>query len=286
MLDLHVHSTASDGTLLPKEIAERGADFSLFALTDHDNTFGIDEFLSASSSAQGIRLAGIELAPLAGEGYIKFHLLGLGIDHRNSELQDFLLFLRRKRNERNEQIISNLQKLGMKITFDDVLAEVTNGEVVARPHIGRALAKLGYVKDISDAFNRFIGDTCEAYASTHRYHPCPAKTIELIHSVGGIAIMAHPKYWTSDLKRLRSGLAELKDKGLDGIEAIYQANTQGETVDHLMIAKSLGLLVTAGSDFHGLNKPMITLGMQVDDDEKFIAPLVERLVKYGSKFVK
>ncbi len=286
MLDLHVHSTASDGTFSPKTIAEQGAGFSVFALTDHDNTFGAEEFLSYPVEPGKIRLAGVELAPLAGKGYVKFHMLGLGIDYNNSELQDFLSFLRRKRNERNEQIIANLRRSGMNITFDDVKAEVTNGDIVARPHIARALTRLGCATGIKDAFNRFIGDTCEAYVSTHRYHPSPVDTIRLIHAAGGMAIMAHPKYWTDDLKKLRSGLAELKECGLDGIEAIYQANTQGETVEHLLVAKELDLLVTAGSDFHGANKPTVTLGMQVDDDEKFIAPLVERLVKYGSEFVK
>ncbi len=280
MLDLHAHSTASDGTVSPKELARQGCELSIFALTDHDNTSGIGEFLSKAPQSGKIRLAGVELAPLAGEGYVKFHMLGLGIDHDNSELQDFLSFLRKKRIERNECIIANLRRLGIEITFDDVISEVTNGEIVARPHIGRALMRLGYARDIKDAFNRFIGDGCEAYDSAKRYHPNPVDTIRLIHSTGGIAVMAHPKYWTSDLKMLRNGLAELKANGLDGIEAIYQANTQGETVDHLLIAKELDLIVTAGSDFHGLNKPTITLGMQVDDDEKIIAPILRRLEYY------
>ena len=99
----------------------------------------------------------------------------------------------------------------------------------------------------------------------------------MIHAAGGVAVMAHPRYWTKDPAHLREGLARLKVRGLDGIEAVYQANEPEETIDHLRAAKELGLCMTAGSDFHGAHKPTITLGMAVDGERTFIAPFLERL---------
>jgi hypothetical protein len=110
-----------------------------------------------------------------------------------------------------------------------------------------------------------------------RYHPEPSEACAVIHAAGGVAVMAHPRYWTDDPVRLREGLARLKVCGLDGVEAVYQANELGETVEHLRAAQALGLCVTAGSDFHGANKPSIRLGMRVKDEAEFIAPFLERL---------
>ena len=274
MIDLHCHSTCSDGTFSPEELADMGRDFAVFAITDHDNCDGGARFLEASRGQKGVRLAGIELSLESGKGFGEFHMLGLGIDPSDAGLARFLEEIRRGRNDRNERMVAKLCELGMPITMEEVLAE-SGGDVVARPHLARALMKRGYVGSIAEAFAKAIGPGCPAYCS--RFHPRPEAAIAVVHAAGGVAVMAHPQSWTKDPSALRSGLAKLKDAGLDGIEAVYQANPPGVTIDHLLAANELGLAVSAGSDFHGENKPTITLGMNVDNEEEFIAPLLARL---------
>jgi predicted metal-dependent phosphoesterase TrpH len=278
VIDLHVHSTASDGTFAPAELAEKGRDFSVMALTDHDNMDGVDEFLSASASSSGLRLPGIELSVDPGEGYGHFHMLGLGID---TSYEPFKAFLRRildGRNERNERMIANFARIGIEIPPDEI-AGYAHGEVLARPHFAAWLVDHGFAADKMVAFKTYLtpGSPPETRCYASRYRPDPGEAIDLIHAAHGVAIMAHPRFWTTDPAMLRSSLRRLKDRGLDGIEAVYQANEPEETIAHLRAAKEIGLCVTAGSDFHGAHKPTITLGMSVDDERTFIAPFLERL---------
>ena len=285
MLDLHVHSTASDGTVSPAELAERGRGFTVMALTDHDNCDGVEEFLSTHNSQltthNCLRLSGIELSVEPGEGYGKFHLLGLGIDPRHEGLRRFLRRILEGRNARNEKILARFAEIGIGIPPDEI-ATYAHGEVLARPHFARWLMDHGYASDIKTAFNTYLTPASppETNCYVTRYHPDPGEAFDVIHAAGGVAVMAHPRYWTKDSVRLRKGLAKLKVRGLDGIEAMYQANEPDETIDHLRAAKELGLCVTAGSDFHGANKPTIPLGMEVDNEETFIAPFLERLTHW------
>ena len=274
MIDLHCHSTCSDGTFTPEQLAEKGRDYSVFALSSHDNCDGCARFLAASREHAGLRLAGIELSIDPGEGYSKFHLLGLGVDPSSLRLNAFLDQIRAGRNERNRKIVARLAELGMPINEEELL-KYANGKIVARPHIARVLMDHGWATSVKDAFERILGDGRPGYVT--RYHPAQAEAIDVIHAAGGVAVMAHPRYWTQDLTRLRIGLSRLKDLGLDGVEAMYRANEPGETVEHLRISRELGLAVTAGSDFHGANKPDIPLGMEPDDDEAFLAPFRARL---------
>ena len=275
MIDLHVHSTASDGTFTPTELAEKGRDFSVMAITDHDNTDGVEEFLSASGSFAGLRLPGIELSVDPGEGYGHFHMLGLGID---TSYEPFKVFLRRildGRNERNERMIANFARIGIEIPPDEI-AGYAHGEVLARPHFAAWLVDHGFAADKMVAFRTYLtpGSPPETRCYASRYRPDPGEAIDLIHAAHGVAIMAHPRFWTTDPAMLRSGLRRLKDRGLDGIEAVYQANRPEETIDHLRAARELDMAVTAGSDFHGANKPNITLGMDVGDERSFLAPFL------------
>ena len=273
MIDLHVHSTASDGTFPPAELAKMGASFYAMALTDHDNCDGVAEFLAAAGGAEN-RFAGIELSVTPGEGYQRFHLLGLGIDPANAQLNALLKTIRAGRAERNVKILAKLAELGHPVTMDEVRV-YAKGEIVARPHIARALVAKGAAADMLDAFAKFLAAGAPAYVP--RYRPAPGEAFDAIHAAGGLAVMAHPKFWTPDPKALRYGLRWLKRRGLDGLEAVYGANTNDETVDHLRAAKELGLVVTAGSDFHGANKPTVTLGMTVDDERAFLAPFFAAL---------
>lgn len=281
MIDLHVHSTASDGTVSPAALARRGRGFFVMALTDHDNCDGVAEFLTSEgcpASSACMRLAGIELSVEPGKGFGKFHLLGLGINSQHEGLYRFLRRILEGRNDRNEKILARFAEIGIAIPRAEI-DSYAHGEVLARPHFAKWLVDHGHAADITTAFNTYLTPSSppETNCYVTRYHPDPGETFDLIHAAGGVAVMAHPRYWTKDPVLLREGLARLKARGLDGIEAVYQANEPEETIDHLRAARELGLCVTAGSDFHGANKPTITLGMEVGDEQAFLAPFLERL---------
>ncbi len=282
MIDLHVHSTASDGTKTPSELVEMGRDFTVLALTDHDNTDGIAEFLSAAGGQDGrMRLPGVELSVAPGEGYGKFHMLGLGIDVDNAPLRAFLARILDGRRERNERILANFARIGIEIPRDEI-ARYQHGEVLARPHFATWLVDHGFASDRSAAFRDYLSANSppETRCYVSRYRPDPGEAIDVIHAAHGVAVMAHPRFWTTDPVLLRIGLRRLKDIGLDGIEAVYAANAPGESDEHLRAARELGLAVTAGSDFHGDNKPDIALGMKVENEQEFLAPLLAALDRW------
>ena len=271
-VDFHVHSTASDGTCSPSELAEKSRGFAAVALTDHDNCDGLDGWIG---------VPGIELSIEPGEGFDKFHLLGLGIDSGNEGLRAFLKSVLDGRNARNEQIISNFSRLG--IEMKDV-SSYAHGEVLARPHFARWLMDHGFATSVKESFEKYLlpDSPRETRCYEERWHPTQEDAFRVIHEAGGICVMAHPKYWRTgwkttgpDYAAAERELAALKEKGLDGVETLYQANTNEENVEFTRIAAKLGCLKTAGSDFHGANKPTIPLGMEVS--ENFIAPVLERL---------
>lgn len=281
LVDFHVHSTASDGTWSAGEIVRSAAGFSAVALTDHDNTDGVPEFLSANAGEELKRVCGIELSIESGEGFDRFHLLGLGIDHENEDLKKFLNRIVEGRNGRNGKMLENFGRIGINIPPDE-LASYVKGDVLARPHFARWLVDNAYASGISEAFSKYLlsdsPDATRCYED--RWHPSREEAFNVIHRSGGLAVMAHPKYWRNDWKRgvcdyevAEKELARLKEMGLDGIESLYQANTVEENIAFTRLADKLKLMKTAGSDFHGSNKADITLGMEVQ--ESFIAPFLE-----------
>ena len=291
-VDFHVHSTASDGTERPADLA-RAADragFAAMALTDHDNCDGTAEFLQAPHDGGGTRrVAGVELSIEPGTGFDKFHLLALGIDPAHAGLSAFLRRILDGRNARNARIIANFNRLGIPMRAgtgdarDDILL-YAHGEVLARPHFARWLMVHGYAPNIREAFATYLLPDSPAATRCYeeRYHPSQEETFAVVHAAGGLCVMAHPKYWRRDWKVVgpdfaaaERELARLKEVGLDGLEARYQANTPEEDVNFTRIAERVGLLKTAGSDFHGANKPTIPLGMDVE--ESFIAPFLAAL---------
>lgn len=285
-VDFHVHSTASDGTQAPRQLAETAVaeSFAAIAITDHDNADGAAEFMSAGLKAResGARtqfFTGVELSIEPGRGFDKFHLLGIGVDPENPRLKALLAGVLAGRNERNERIFKNFRRIGIS----DIAPE-PHGEVLARPHFASWLVSHGYAGSIKDAFGKYLlpDSPPETRCYEERFHPSQDESFAAVHAAGGLCVMAHPKFWRREWKYsgpeyddAERELAVLKEKGLDGLEAHYQANAPGENVTFERIATKLGLLKTAGSDFHGRNKPMIFLGMDVSD--AFIAPFLERL---------
>ena len=263
-IDLHAHTTASDGSLTPMELVTQARKLGLAALavTDHDTLGGLDE-AGAAARAIGLDLVpGVELSVEDDAG--RFHLLGYGFDPENAALADTLITLRRSRAARNAQMAQKMAALGLPVTMDDVRAEAgEDAQVIARPHFARALIKKGVVASVPEAFDKYLSTGKPLYLPKEVLTPHDA--IVLIHGAGGVAVMAHPGLVPLDEAALADRVANLaQDDALDGIEAYYSQHSPAETERFLTLATRLGMLVTGGSDFHGLAKPHVPLGVVFD----------------------
>ncbi|GIP39800.1 PHP-like protein [Paenibacillus sp. J31TS4] len=245
--DLHTHTTASDGTQPPAENVRLAKEAGLAAIgiTDHDTVAGIQEAVEEGEKL-GIKVVpGVEISTVAGGQDI--HVLGYGIDERDPVFLDRLRQLRDVRETRNEMMIARLNELGLAVTMEEVLAGVSKtrpDETIGRPHIAQALIAKGYVSSMEEAFERYLGKTGVAYVNPPRIHPSEA--IRWIHEAGGTAVLAHPGLYHDDPL-----VDELIGEGLDGIEAYHSDHTPEDEAKYASLANRHGLLVTAGSDYHG-----------------------------------
>ncbi|MHB9096082.1 MAG: PHP domain-containing protein [Eubacteriales bacterium] len=257
LIDLHVHTTASDGTMTPEQVVFHAAQCGLqaIAVTDHDTIDGVEEALAA-----GVK-AGVEVVPgveISVDYLGEMHILGYFIEPQNPELQGGLARLRHYRNERNPQIIKKLRDLRFDISIDEV-SKAANGNVIGRPHFAAVLKQKGYVRDFNQAFDWYLGEGRPAYVKKERL--TPRQGIEMVAAAGGIPVLAHPKYLkVNDSTGLEELIRELKGYGLKGIEALYTTHSSGETGKFCDLALKCELLITGGSDFHGSNKPEIEIG--------------------------
>lgn len=250
-IDLHMHSTASDGLLAPADVvaAARAAGLSAIALTDHDTVEGVAEARTAGE-ALGVRvIAGIELS--AHEGDRELHVLGLHLT-RLGALEDRLVALRATRRIRAAQIVDKLRALGFPIDLDAVWREAGDG-AVGRPHVARVLIANGWAKDHRDAFDRLIGSGRPAYVSKQRL-PLP-DAVQMLREAGGLAIIAHPG---SDGSRSR--LEMLKRIGFDGVEVRHPSHSVEDIARLGTLAEYLGLVPSGGSDWHGSAEGPRTIG--------------------------
>lgn len=257
-IDLHVHSSASDGTFLPAELPGLAAAAGLraIALTDHDTVSGIKPFMAAAENTTLEGIPGVEIS----SGFMgrEVHILGLFIDPDNADLQNFLTNIRGFRNQRNELMILKLQALGYEITMEELQA-AAGGESIGRPHAAGILIQKGYFKRNQDVFDHCLKRGATAYCP--RKLPGPASTIACIHRAGGVAIWAHPVYHNKFARsHVRGLIRRLKELGLDGIEAHYPGFTPAQHQMLLEFAGEYDLVVSGGSDFHGTNIPDIKLG--------------------------
>ncbi len=264
--DLHMHSTASDGTDHPAHLPQlvQQAGLHAFALTDHDTTAGIADAQHAADTL-GIRFVpGIELSAdpdifQTGQPIGTLHILGYNIDPQNKSLQQLCDRLRQARNDRNPAILAKLQTLGVRIRYEDVLAQANNtadqrprNAVVGRPHIARALIDKGYVKTMHEAFQKYLGSQGAAYVRKDRLKARDA--IAAIHAAGGLAVLAHPVQLKLDEESLEHTLAALVEAGLDGIETHHSDHEPSDTERFTHFAERFHLHTTGGSDYHGSNK--------------------------------
>ena len=201
MLDLHVHSSFSDGSETPATLVQlaKAAHVRALALTDHDNAFGVPDFLAACRAAELVGIAGIEVSANIESGTL--HILGLGIDVGNEALRDALAEVLEGREERNLRILEKLQDLGFNITYDEVL-EMAGEDVVGRPHFAQVMVARGWVESVEDAFDRYLDKNGEAYVDRFRLQP--EEAISLIRGAGGVPVMAHPTTVTEDFTKRES----------------------------------------------------------------------------------
>lgn len=255
-IDLHTHSTASDGSFSPGELVRHAWEngLSAVALTDHDTVSGIEEALEMGK-ALGIEvIPGIEIGL---EFKPEMHMLGYFFNNSYKKIGKVLDRLFNSREERNPRIIAKLNELGFNITMGDVRHNA-GGSIIGRPHIAKALVDKGYVKDNNEAFEKYLASGKPAYFPKDKL--TPAEGIGEILEAGGIPVLAHPIYLGMDYSRLDGLLADMKKAGLKGIEAYYTENRYEDTGNLLRLAIKHELIPTGGSDFHGSFKPDIEIG--------------------------
>jgi predicted metal-dependent phosphoesterase TrpH len=258
-VDLHCHSTASDGTFSPAEVVRLAAqlELSALALTDHDTIAGVAEAAAEAESLGIDFIPGIEISaeyPHPGT----MHILGYGVDHASPDLRELTTTLIAGRDNRNPRIIAKLQQLGVSITMEEVEREA-GGTVVGRPHIAAILHRKGYVSSIKEAFNKYLAQGAPAYFDKERLTPHQA--LEKVRQAGGLPVLAHAiQLRTDNDAQLDRVVKDLVDLGLAGIE-VFHSDHNAEWIDKCeKLADKYKLLKTGGSDFHGTNKAHINLG--------------------------
>ena len=272
-IDLHLHTTYSDGSLPPTEVLglAQKAGVSALAITDHDIVDGIPEAIEAGAHLGIEVIPGIEISSRYGES--ELHMLGYFLDWKDSELSSRLAQLRASRHRRNPRIIEKLNELGLDLTYEEVKA-LAGTESIGRPHIARVLMAKGYVRSAKEAFDRYLAEGAAAYVP--RELPEPAEAIAWIRTARGIPVLAHPTWVKESAEGLFGLCDKLKAQGLGGIEVHYSTHKPQQTSQFLQIARRLDLLVTGGSDFHGLTKPDIEVGVgrgNLKVPEKLLEPL-------------
>lgn len=250
MIDLHMHTTASDGRLSPAELVARAAAAGLttISVTDHDTVAAIPE-VTAAATAVGIRVVpGIEITSI--DDGRDVHLLGYFFDPASSALAEMLVGQQALRISRVREIAARLASLNMKVDVDRLLlaAAARPGSSIGRPQLARELVRVGYVASVQQAFDRWLANGRPAYVD--RTGPSPAAVVETIHAAGGVASMAHPGVTKRD-----ELIAPLIESGLDALEVYHSDHTPEDVIDYRGKAVRLNALITGGSDFHGEEPP-------------------------------
>jgi predicted metal-dependent phosphoesterase TrpH len=258
-VELHCHSTASDGTLPPREVVRlaKQSNLTALALTDHDTVAGCAEARDEAAKLGIDFLCGIEISaeyPSPGT----MHILGYGVDPENPALKSLTETLLAGRDNRNPRIVEKLNEMGVAVTMDEWQNEAKGG-VLGRPHLAAILARKGYVSSIKHAFDKYIGQGAPAYFDKERL--TPRQAFERIKASGGVPVLAHPvQLRTENDAQLERVVKDLVDLGLVGLEVLHSDHDDAWVEKCTRLADKFGLIKTAGSDFHGSNKKDIQLG--------------------------
>ncbi len=252
-VDLHLHTTHSDGTLSPTELVDlcAGNGLRVIAISDHDSTEGVAEAQDAAVR-HGIEIIpAIELSTDVPDNEI--HMLGYFVDIEDTGFQDLLRSFRAGREDRGKEMVERLCKLGLEITWEEV-ERIADGAAVGRPHIAQAMIEHGYVSEWQEAFDRYIGRTGPAYVERTRLEPEDA--VQVLLDNGALPVMAHPLYYErEDTQILRRIVSQLKDAGMVGLEVHYGEFSDGEIHMLANIAAEFDLVPCGGSDYHASGKP-------------------------------
>jgi 3',5'-nucleoside bisphosphate phosphatase len=272
VIDLHTHSTVSDGSEPPGRIAEMAAaaGCSAVALTDHDSLDGLAPAREAAARVGVTLVPGCEVScrkppPAPGQPAIggSVHVLVYFVEPGEGPLQDELVALRRDRAERNLRLRHRLAELGVPVDYDAMVAEAGGEAGLGRPHFARALVRSGAAADIDDAFDTYLADGRAAYVPKSRL--APTDVARLATASGGVAVLAHPLTLGLDPSALERLVTELAEAGLGGIEAVYGRYTTDERRALKRMARRCGLVATGGSDYHGSFKPDLQVGTGMGD---------------------
>lgn len=257
-VDLHVHSTKSDGSFTPSELVDYAIEKGLaaFALTDHDTTEGLEEAFMAAKGKDIEVIPGIEFSTeYQGKD---IHILGLYIDYNGEEFKKYLVDFQNSRTIRNEKMCKKLSEHGVDITYEKLQKRFPEA-VLTRAHYAKFLWEEGYVSSIKEAFDRYIGDHAPCFLPREKVTPVQA--VELILRAKGVPVLAHPVLYGMSDERLETLVSTLKDAGLVGIEAVYSTYNNADERRMKALAKKYNLLISGGSDFHGTTKPGLDLAV-------------------------
>lgn len=258
MVDLHTHTTASDGTYTPTELVDYAIEKGLtaIAITDHDTVSGLEEAIDYAKDKPIQVIPGIEFSTEYNGKDV--HIVGLNIDYRNPFFLEKLERFIDSRDTRNEKMCKLLTEAGFPMTLKD-LEEAYPDSVITRAHMARFMYEKGYISNREKAFEKYIGDNCPCYVPREKVNP--AQAIRLIKEAGGVPVLAHPILYKLSLPKLEELIGDLSAHGLVGIEAIYSTYNRADEALIRKLAKQYGLKLSGGSDFHGKNKPYIDLGV-------------------------
>ncbi len=272
-IDLHSHSTASDGSEAPERLPllAKDAGLSAIALTDHDTVDGLKSFLTACDEVEVEGVSGIEISSrwhFPGE----VHVLGYFVDPENREFCQRLEFLQKAREDRNGEMVRKLQYLGIDVSLEE-WQQAAGGEIVGRPHLAHLLIEKGVCRDLREAFGKYIGTDGIAFVPKEKL--TTAEAVRFIREFSAAPVLAHPGLLRLDTESLRNVLMELKDNGLAGVECIHSGHDDKMTRKLLELAIRLELAPTGGSDFHGSHKPHVRLGLP-EVPERYLSGLKEK----------
>ncbi len=282
-VDLHLHTTASDGVLSPSEIVRYAKTKGLraIAITDHDTIEGLEEGLEEGRRLDFEVIPGVEISAEHSKG--SMHILGFMIDIHCPLLNERLAYLQKARAERNPKIVERLNQLGINITYEEVL-KASGGGQVGRPHFAQVLLEKGYVKSFQEAFDRFLKKGAPAYIEKFRF--TPKEALNFINEADGVAVLGHPiTLGINGYKELENLLANLIEDGLKGIEVYYPEHSPSDIIKYREIAERFGLIETGGTDYHGIEKNGLEIGIG-KGDMRLPYSIVENLKKIRNNSIK
>ena len=258
-VDLHLHTTASDGVLSPAEIVRyaKAKGLQAIAITDHDTIDGCQEGLSEGARVGFEVIPGIEISAEYSPG--SMHILGFFLDIHHPLLNERLEYLQKARAERNPKMVAKLNQLGIKVTYEEVL-KASGGGQVGRPHFANVLLEKRVVRSFQEAFDRFLKKGAPAYVDKFRF--TSKEALHFIHESRGVAVLAHPNtLGVSRYSELEKVIVQLVDEGLQGIEVYYPEHSSAEVAQYKILADRYNLLSTGGTDYHGIEKNELDIGV-------------------------